>query len=42
MPIAIGSKAPDFSLKSKQASGVVDVSGEAQYALHLNPCAARQ
>jgi glutaredoxin-dependent peroxiredoxin len=25
MPIAIGSKAPDFSLKSKQASGVVDV-----------------
>jgi peroxiredoxin len=25
MPIAIGTKAPDFSLKSKQASGVVDV-----------------
>jgi len=25
MPIAVGSKAPDFSLKSKQASGVVDV-----------------
>ena len=25
MPIAIGSKAPDFSLKSKLASGVVDV-----------------
>jgi len=25
MPIPIGSKAPDFSLKSKQASGVVDV-----------------
>ena len=25
MPIAIGSKAPDFSLKSKQESGVVDV-----------------
>jgi glutaredoxin-dependent peroxiredoxin len=25
MPIAIGSKAPDFNLKSKQASGVVDV-----------------
>jgi glutaredoxin-dependent peroxiredoxin len=25
MPISIGSKAPDFNLKSKQASGVVDV-----------------
>lgn len=25
MPIAVGSKAPDFSLKSKQSSGVVDV-----------------
>jgi len=25
MPIPIGSKAPDFNLKSKQASGVVDV-----------------
>ncbi|HEY6166446.1 MAG TPA: redoxin domain-containing protein [Verrucomicrobiae bacterium] len=25
MPIAIGSKAPDFSLKSKTASGLVDV-----------------
>jgi peroxiredoxin len=25
MPIAVGSKAPDFSLKSKQASGLVDV-----------------
>lgn len=25
MPIAVGTKAPDFSLKSKQASGVVDV-----------------
>ena len=25
MPIPVGSKAPDFSLKSKQASGVVDV-----------------
>jgi glutaredoxin-dependent peroxiredoxin len=25
MPIAIGTKAPDFSLKSKQESGVVDV-----------------
>ena len=25
MPIAVGSKAPDFSLKSKQASGIVDV-----------------
>lgn len=25
MAIAVGSKAPDFSLKSKQASGVVDV-----------------
>ena len=25
MPIATGSKAPDFSLKSKQASGMVDV-----------------
>lgn len=26
MPIAVGSKAPDFTLKSKQASGLVDVS----------------
>ncbi len=25
MPIAVGTKAPDFSLKSKQASGLVDV-----------------
>src|SRR6516165_5264116 len=25
MPIAVGSKAPDFILKSKQASGLVDV-----------------
>ena len=25
MPIAVGSKAPDFTLKSKQASGMVDV-----------------
>ena len=25
MPITVGSKAPDFSLKSKQAAGVVDV-----------------
>jgi len=25
MAIAVGTKAPDFSLKSKQASGVVDV-----------------
>ena len=25
MPIAVGSKAPDFNLKSKQASGLVDV-----------------
>jgi glutaredoxin-dependent peroxiredoxin len=25
MPIPVGSKAPDFNLKSKQASGVVDV-----------------
>jgi glutaredoxin-dependent peroxiredoxin len=25
MPIAVGSKAPDFTLKSKQASGIVDV-----------------
>src|SRR5512137_1988962 len=25
MPIAVGSKAPDFSLKSKQASGLADV-----------------
>jgi glutaredoxin-dependent peroxiredoxin len=25
MPITVGSKAPDFSLKSKQSSGVVDV-----------------
>jgi len=25
MPIPVGSKAPDFSLKSKQASGLVDV-----------------
>ena len=25
MPIPVGSKAPDFTLKSKQASGVVDV-----------------
>jgi peroxiredoxin len=25
MPISIGSKAPDFTLKSKQASGLVDV-----------------
>jgi peroxiredoxin len=25
MPIAVGSKAPEFSLKSKQASGLVDV-----------------
>jgi len=25
MPIAIGTKAPDFTLKSKQASGLVDV-----------------
>jgi peroxiredoxin len=25
MPISIGSKAPDFNLKSKQATGVVDV-----------------
>jgi len=25
MPIPVGSKAPDFSLKSKQSSGVVDV-----------------
>ena len=25
MPIVVGSKAPDFSLKSKQSSGVVDV-----------------
>jgi peroxiredoxin len=26
MPIPVGSKAPDFTLKSKQASGLVDVS----------------
>ncbi|HMP83991.1 MAG TPA: redoxin domain-containing protein, partial [Verrucomicrobiota bacterium] len=25
MPISVGSKAPDFTLKSKQASGLVDV-----------------
>ena len=25
MPLSVGSKAPDFSLKSKQASGLVDV-----------------
>src|SRR5258705_1673288 len=25
MPIPVGSKAPDFNLKSKQASGLVDV-----------------
>src|SRR5438067_6068410 len=25
MPIAVGSKAPDFTLKSKQPSGLVDV-----------------
>ena len=25
MPIAVGSKAPDFSLKSKNASGIVDI-----------------
>src|SRR5437899_4990710 len=25
MPIPVGSKAPDFSLKSKQASGMVDL-----------------
>ena len=25
MPIPIGSKAPDFTLKSKQAAGLVDV-----------------
>src|SRR5215212_7064143 len=25
MPIPVGSKAPDFTLKSKQASGLVDV-----------------
>src|SRR5438309_11873674 len=25
MPLPVGSKAPDFSLKSKQASGLVDV-----------------
>src|SRR5262249_24517065 len=25
MPIAVGSKAPDFSLKSKQSTGLVDV-----------------
>ncbi|MEQ1936289.1 MAG: redoxin domain-containing protein, partial [Fimbriimonadaceae bacterium] len=25
MAIAVGSKAPDFTLKSKQASGIVDV-----------------
>jgi glutaredoxin-dependent peroxiredoxin len=25
MPLAVGTKAPDFTLKSKQASGVVDV-----------------
>src|SRR5215467_12949542 len=25
MPIPVGSKAPDFTLKSKQASGMVDV-----------------
>src|SRR5207249_11934921 len=25
MPLSVGTKAPDFSLKSKQASGLVDV-----------------
>src|SRR6267142_5732961 len=25
MPLAVGSKAPDFTLKSKQSSGLVDV-----------------
>jgi peroxiredoxin len=31
MPIAIGSKAPDFTLKSKQASGMVDVKLSANF-----------
>ena len=31
MPIPVGSKAPDFSLKSKQASGVVDVKLSANF-----------
>lgn len=30
MPIAVGSKAPDFTLKSKNASGLVDVKLSAQ------------
>ncbi len=32
MPIAIGSKAPDFTLKSKTATGLVDVSLSAHFA----------
>ncbi|MBX3747821.1 MAG: redoxin domain-containing protein [Verrucomicrobiae bacterium] len=31
MPIAIGTKAPDFTLKSKNASGLVDVTLSAQF-----------
>ncbi len=31
MPIPVGSKAPDFSLKSKQASGLVDVKLSANF-----------
>lgn len=31
MPIAIGSKAPDFTLKSKQATGMVDVTLSANF-----------
>ena len=32
MPIQVGSKAPDFSLKSKQSSGVVDVKLSKNYS----------
>src|ERR1700744_4622602 len=31
MPIAVGSKAPDFTLKSKNATGVVDVKLSANF-----------
>ena len=31
MPIPVGSKAPDFTLKSKQASGLVDVKLSANF-----------
>jgi peroxiredoxin len=34
MPIATGSKAPDFTLKSKQAAGLVDVTLSANFGAH--------